>query len=157
MSYKNNLNVNSKSFSAGRMRAYSSQDFLALQSIKNPKPQHFLQNESIQNKLSSGMADALSPPKLTDSQPNEMNSQQEIEIHPNKKTSLIFQFLNKPEYIGLGNNIIINMDYLKAFGKITQIIPDKIDETRGSSSQAGGGDQHSKHAKNSSNSPENNN
>ena len=51
----------------------------------------------------------------------------EIVIHPDKKTTLIFQFLYNPEYIGVGNNIIINMDNLKAFGKIKQLIPEKID------------------------------
>ena len=33
-----------------------------------------------------------------------------------------------PEYLGEGNNLIINMENLKAFGKITQLIPEKIDE-----------------------------
>ena len=36
-----------------------------------------------------------------------------------EKTTLIFQFLHKPEYLGLGNKIIINMENFKAFGKIT--------------------------------------
>lgn len=34
-----------------------------------------------------------------------------------------------PEYIGINNNLIINMDHLKAFGKITQLIPEKIDDS----------------------------
>lgn len=55
---------------------------------------------------------------------------QEIEIHPDKTTSLIFQFLYQPEYIGVGNNLVINMDTLKAFGKITQLFPEKIDDSR---------------------------
>lgn len=56
--------------------------------------------------------------------------QQEIEIHPDRKTTLIFQFLYQPEYIGVGNNLVINMDNLKAFGKITQLYSEKIDEGR---------------------------
>ena len=48
---------------------------------------------------------------------------------PNKKTTLLFQFLYNPEYIGVGNNLIINMDNCKAFGKITELIPEKIQET----------------------------
>jgi len=69
----------------------------------------------------------LSPPKTIDKE--ELKEPcQEIEILPNKKTSVIFQFLYQPEYIGVGNNLIINMDTLKAFGKITQLIPEKIDE-----------------------------
>ena len=31
-----------------------------------------------------------------------------------------------PEYIGVGNNLVINMDNFKVFGKIRSIIPDKI-------------------------------
>jgi len=56
---------------------------------------------------------------------------------PNKKTSLIFQFLYNPEYIGVGNNIIINMDTFKAFGKITKLIPEKIDDKLTKENRAG--------------------
>lgn len=53
-------------------------------------------------------------------------------IYPNKKTTLIFQFLYHPEYLGLGNKIIVNTDNFKAFGIITQITPEKIvDECMG--------------------------
>jgi hypothetical protein len=31
-----------------------------------------------------------------------------------------------PEYIGVGNNIIINMENFKAFGKITEVIPERV-------------------------------
>jgi hypothetical protein len=37
--------------------------------------------------------------------------------------------LYNPEYIGVGNKIIINTDHFKAFGVITQLIPEKIDES----------------------------
>lgn len=49
----------------------------------------------------------------------QIEQQSELKIRPHEKTSLIFQFLHKPEYLGLGNKIIINMDNLKAFGTIT--------------------------------------
>lgn len=54
---------------------------------------------------------------------------EEITILPDQKTTLIVQFLYNPEYLGLGNKIIINMEHLKAFGKITQLIPEKIDNS----------------------------
>lgn len=75
--------------------------------------------------MTRSIADALSPG--TGEASPEFNFQ-EIEIFPDKKTTLIFQFMYQPEYIGVGNNLIINMDYLKAFGKITQIFPEKVDE-----------------------------
>lgn len=55
----------------------------------------------------------------------------EFYIYPDKKTTMIFQFLYNPEYITVGNKIIINTDNFKAFGKITKLIPDKIDESIG--------------------------
>lgn len=54
-------------------------------------------------------------------------SENEIQIYPNKKTTLIFQFLYHPEYLGVNNKMIINTDHFKAFGVITQLIPEKID------------------------------
>jgi hypothetical protein len=36
--------------------------------------------------------------------------------------------LYNPEYIGIGNNLIINMENFKAFGTITQLITDKIQD-----------------------------
>lgn len=74
---------------------------------------------------------------MSDSKPNTEDKQvekeeetaiEEIQILPNKRTTLLFQFLYNPEYIGVGNSLIINMDNIKAFGKITELIPEKIQE-----------------------------
>ena len=62
---------------------------------------------------------------------------QEIQILPDKKTTVIFQFLYHPEYIGVGNNLIINMEHCKVFGKITQLIPERIDESLGTDKKDG--------------------
>ena len=68
------------------------------------------------------IADALGP-QVDDAH------QQEIQILPNKKTTLFFQFLYNPEYIGIGNNLIINMENFKAFGTITQLVTEKIQDS----------------------------
>ena len=44
-------------------------------------------------------------------------------------------------YINVGNKIIINTDNFKAFGQITQIIPEKIDEAVGKNEKAERGKQ----------------
>jgi GTPase len=75
--------------------------------LKKPEPQ-------------KEISDALGP------QNEQVKDVEEILIHPNKKTTVFFQFLYNPEYIGIGNNLIINMENFKAFGTITQLITDKI-------------------------------
>ena len=81
--------------------------------------------ESLGAKKSSEEANTDNIPKEAD---EDEPAIEEIQILPNKKTTLLFQFLYNPEYIGKGNNLIINMDNCKAFGKITELIPDKIYE-----------------------------
>ena len=104
--------------SEGRQRALSSQENI-INTNKTKAPQHFEQKLKLQEALSP-LKEEISPPKE--------NNVAEIEILPNQKTTLIFQFMYMPEYLGEGNNLIINMENLKAFGKITQLIPEKIDE-----------------------------
>ena len=55
----------------------------------------------------------------------------EFKVHPDQRTSVIFQFLYYPEYISVGNKIVVNTDNFKAFGVIKQIYPDKIDTSAG--------------------------
>ena len=50
-----------------------------------------------------------------------------IQIHSNQKTNLMFQFLYYPEYIKVGNRIVINMDNLSAIGEITEVYAHSID------------------------------
>ena len=53
---------------------------------------------------------------------NENTSNNEIVIGPaEKKTKLVVEFLFNPEYISVGQNIIINDQNLKAYGIITKI------------------------------------
>ena len=98
-----------------------SQDLLALPNPKvlNPK-----------NALPAGIADALGPKKdgETTKENKEEDKDKFIEISPDSKTTVVFQFLYNPEYVGVGNPIVINMDTFKAFGTITKLYPDKIDQ-----------------------------
>ena len=90
--------------------------------------------------MQKGISDSLGPstkapenghkkePQSEVQSPNqEEKEQNEIQIFPDKKTTVIFQFLYNPEYIGVGNPIVINMDNFKAFGTITRLIPERID------------------------------
>ena len=52
-----------------------------------------------------------------------------MNIYPDKKTTVMFEFLFRPEYIGVDNKVIINTDQFKAFGVIKQVISDRIDDT----------------------------
>ena len=103
--------------SLGRSRAYSSQvDFNKPENGSTAFPS---------TSINSTIMDALGPKQEV--RQKKQDSENEIKILPNQKTTLIFQFLFRPEYIGVGNQIVINMDNLKAFGKITKLISNKVD------------------------------
>lgn len=58
----------------------------------------------------------------SDKNKNEKIANNEIVIGPaEKKTKLVVEFLFNPEYISVGQKIIINDQNLKAYGVITKI------------------------------------
>ena len=107
--------LNNLQMSEGRQRAYSSEVDMVTSLGLGHTIKKFEEQKDI--------ADALGPQNELDPNTKEI---QEISILPNKKTTVFFQFLYNPEYIGIGNNLIINMENFKAFGTITQLITDKI-------------------------------
>jgi GTPase len=45
----------------------------------------------------------------------------EIKLEPNQRTKLKMRFLHQPEYLVVGNKILINENNFKAHGKITKV------------------------------------
>ena len=78
------------------------------------------------NKLGSGQGSGEETKEQTLNIEAKESEQKDIEVLPNQKINVVFQFMYHPEYIGAGNTLIVNMDNFKVFGKIKQIIPDKI-------------------------------
>ena len=127
----------------GRKRAYSSQQDLLkdsqnqtsnkLRGRQNSK----LSSTNVNVAMSKGISDALGPKagaiqehkkESSELQTQAQDDLNEIQIFPDRKTTIIFQFLYNPEYIGVGNPLVINMENLKAFGTITKLIPERIDK-----------------------------
>lgn len=132
----------------GRKRTYSNHDNFRVVKQGGLVPSRSSAKSSLRNHI----LDSLGPdtaateesraphPKPEDEKTAPQDSN-EFYIYPDKKTTLIFQFLYNPEYINVGNKIIINTDNFKAFGQITQIIPEKIDEAVGKNEKAERGKQ----------------
>ena len=58
----------------------------------------------------------------------------EMNIYPDKKTTVIFEFMFRPEYLGVDNKVIINTDQFKALGVIKQVMSGRIDTALGGAS-----------------------
>lgn len=137
----------------GRKRTYSNHDNFSVVKQGGMAPSRSSAKSSLRNHILDSLAPDATPateesraahskPEDEKTAPQDSN---EFYIYPDKKTTLIFQFLYNPEYINVGNKIIINTDNFKAFGQITQIIPEKIDETVGKNEKAERGKQNQQH------------
>jgi GTPase len=60
--------------------------------------------------------------KIKKRKPLQNKEQGQIVIAPGEKVNVCLEFKNNPEYIEIGNHIIINDGLLKAFGTITKLI-----------------------------------
>lgn len=52
----------------------------------------------------------------------------DIIIKPKQPIKLVLEFKNFPEYINIGDNVIINDNLLRAFGIVIRLIPSKSNE-----------------------------